>query len=163
MPEHKEEEIPLGNKKAICLIYSYFDKEENISNNENLIKNLNEILEISPLLINYMYTVVSRIYSNVRDFEEEENEEEEEKFFGLECILTLVKFSAFLHQRQGYNSPQFSQLPYFDKERIEKILINNKNSFKNFSILEQINLKEKLRIAEEIYSKEEPTLLCSRY
>lgn len=114
MPKHKEEIIPFPNRKAICMIYAYLNNYQFKSPSLN--EDMEEILKKAPLLIGNMYTMavqltqIHMIQKNV-------------KFFGYNCIKSIVEFSQIIHQRLPYsNNPSpFLQLPHFNDNRIKAV------------------------------------------
>lgn len=129
MPKHKEEIIPQGNKKAICLLYAFLDDTTTITT-ESLVKDLNFILELSPNLIFTMYQV-ARQYTYIKEMQEMQLKsmglpiegKMMVKTFGIGCIKVIIEFSQILHQKLNLKASPFMQLPHFT----ENIIKNNKN------------------------------------
>lgn len=126
MPKHKEDQIPMGNKKAICLVYSHLDETVNLTN-ESLVKDLHEILEISPNLIYTMYQI-SRQYTFLKEMQEiqirsmglQVESRMLIKNFGLNCIKTIIDFSCILLQKQNFKGSPLLQLPYMTENIIKQ-------------------------------------------
>ena len=126
MPKHKEEHIPMGNKKAICLVYSYLDDTSSLTN-ETLIRNLNDILEIAPNLIYTMYQV-SRQYTFLKEMQEMQIKsmgmQIEQKMimknFGIGCIKVILDFSAIVLQKQNFKGSALLQLPHMTDNIIKQ-------------------------------------------
>lgn len=126
MPKHKEEQIRMGNKKAICLLYAYLDDSAAITS-ETLKNDLLDILEVAPNLICTMYQV-ARQYTFLKEMQELQMKntgmQAEQKMiiknFGVGCVRIIIEFSQIIIQKQGFKASPFMQLPYF-----------NENTFKN--------------------------------
>lgn len=43
------------------------------------------------------------------------------KFFGLNCMRTLVEFSQMIHQQLWLKASPFLQLPHFDDEKMKAL------------------------------------------
>jgi translocation protein SEC63 len=132
MPKHKEELIPMGNKKAICLIYAYLDETGNISKN-SLVNDLYKILEISPNLIYTMYQI-SRQYTFLKEMQEMQaksmginlDQKMMIKNFGYNCLRVIIDFSAILFQKQNFKGSVLLQLPHLTEALIKQSKILNK-------------------------------------
>jgi len=129
MPKHKEEHIPMGNKKAICLVYSHLDDTASLTS-ETLVNDLHTILEISPNLIYTMYQI-ARQYTFLKEMQEIQvrsmgmqiDNKMMIKNFGHGCIKVIIDFSALVLQKQNFKGSVLLQLPHFTEAYIKQ----NKN------------------------------------
>lgn len=177
MPKHKEEKIPNGNKKAICLIYSYLDvKNTGVNNNydmsnlfekESFNKDLNFILEISPKLILTMYQI-ARNFTFLKHLDDEEfedleiSERKKMRKFGENCLRNIIDFSAIFIQRQNLDlkNSSLSQLPFITEENLKnKNLLKYKNDLKNFCRI-PLEQKKNLLKDSEIFKENEIEDIC---
>jgi hypothetical protein len=152
MPEHKEEQIPMGNKKAICLLYSYIDETATITS-ETLKSDLLEILEFSPNLIYSIYQV-ARQYTHLKEMQVEQKMII--KNFGIGCIRVIIEFSQILMQKQGFKASPFMQLPYFNENTFKKnrSLNKMKADLPSFILMEDEDKREILS-ENDTFKKEE--------
>ena len=157
MPKHKEEFIPMGNKKAICLMYAYLDEQQ--LTNDSLVNELNQILEIAPSLTFTMYQV-SRQYTYLKEMQEIQMKSLNLKFdqkmivknFGLGCIKVILEFSQIIIQKQAFKASPLLQLPHVT----EGIIKNNKalNKFnKNLLSFLALTDKEKKEILGDNFNE----------
>lgn len=129
MPKHKEELIPMGNKKAICLFYGYLDESFSITS-ETLNADLIEILELAPNLIYTMYQV-ARQFTFLKEMQDVQmknmamqvDQKMKIKNFGTTCVRIIIEFSQILIQKQSFKASPFLQLPYFNENKFK----NNKS------------------------------------
>lgn len=169
MPKHKEENIPMGNKKAICLAYSHLDESVNLTN-ETLIQDLNNILEISPNLIYTMYQI-ARQYTFLKEMQEiqlrnmgmQVDQKMIIKNFGIGCIKTIIEFSTIILQKQNFKGSPLLQLPYITENIIKQNKSLNKLSrdLPGFCMLSN---EEKLNLLNELntFSKDEiDDIICA--
>ena len=127
MCKHKPETVHPSNKKAICLFYSFINREP--IKTENYQKDIEKILPLSELFI-------QNIYEMCYDLTKLHMVDHQVKNFGYPCIQTVFEFSQNLHQqishiKNDFNS--FFQLPYFNDNKIRLLkrynkIFNNKNS-----------------------------------
>lgn len=145
MPKHKEEVIPMGNKKAICLLYAYLDESTNL-NAETLSSDLAEILELAPSLAYTMYQV-ARQYTFLKEMQEMQlkqmgmhvDQKMIIKNFGLGCIKVILEFSQILVQKQSFKASPYMQLPFFSENSLKqsKSLAKLRNDFGSFMLLSE--------------------------
>ena len=132
MCKHKPEYIHPSNKKAICLFYSFINREP--LKTENYQKDLEKIMPFAELYI-------QNIYEMCYDFTKVHLINKTYKNFGYPCIQTVFEFSQNLHQQishvnNSYNP--FFQLPYFNQnkmrllQRASKIFNNKATCFTEF-------------------------------
>ena len=120
MCKHKPEMVHPANKKAICLFYSFINREP--IKTENYQKDLEKILPLAELLI-------QNIYEMCYDLTKLHLINKTVKNFGYPCIQTVFEFSENLHQQishvqNAYNP--FFQLPYFNDNKIRLLRRTNK-------------------------------------
>ena len=154
MSKHKLENIPPMNKKAICLLYSYLDR--NPLKYPNYEKDLNIVLNPTAIFIENMYKMcieLTQIHTFRKDL----------KNFGYDCINTIFDFSQNMtqqisHIQDNYNA--FYQLPYFTENKIKllkrkygKIFNNKPTVFKDFLLIDEKQRNDMLNMAE--FSQEE--------
>jgi translocation protein SEC63 len=149
MPKHKEEVIPMGNKKAICLLYSHLDDTSNLSI-DSLNKDLADILELSP---NFVFTMfqVARQYTFMKEMQElqikqmgiQMDHKMIIKNFGLGCIKVILEFSQILVQKQGFKASPYMQLPNFSENLFKqnKSLNKIRNDFAAFLLMSEENMR----------------------
>jgi len=162
MPKHKEEIIPMGNKKAICLIYAFLDETTTLSN-ETLIKDLNGILELSGNLIGTMYNV-ARQYTLLKEMQEMQiknmgvqiDQKMIIKNFGLNCSKVIIEFSQILVQKQSFKGSPFLQLPYINENIIKtnKGLNKMRGDLPSFILMTDEDKKEVLSESDQLKSNE---------
>ena len=129
MCKHKPEMINPSNKKAICLFYSFINREP--IKTENYQKDLEKILPCAELLI-------QNIYEMCYDLTKVHLINRQVKNFGYPCIQTVFEFSQNLHQQISHFQNAFNpffQLPYFNDNKIRLLkrikkntIFNNKNT-----------------------------------
>ena len=127
MCKHKPETVHPSNKKAICLFYSFINREP--IKTENYQKDIEKILPLSELFI-------QNIYEMCYDLTKLHMVDHQVKNFGYPCIQTVFEFSQNLHQQISHIKNDFNaffQLPYFNDNKIRLLkrynkIFNNKNS-----------------------------------
>jgi len=162
IPKHKEELIPMGNKKAICLIYAYLDETTSISS-KTLNADLVEILELSPNLIFTMYQV-ARQFTFMKEMQEMQIKNTgtplEQKMiiknFSVGCIRTIIEFSQIMTQKQSFKASPFLQLPYFNENtfKINKSLNKMRSDLPSFILMTNEDKREILS-ENDSFSKQE--------
>jgi translocation protein SEC63 len=157
MPKHKEEQIPMGNKKAICLVYSHLDETANLTS-ESLINDLNNILEISPNLIYTMYQI-ARQYTALKELQEMQiksmgiqfDQKMMIKNFGHGCIKVIIDFSSIVLQKLNFKGSVLLQLPHLTEAMIKQNKTLNKISLsKDLAGFCMLPIEEKVNILNEI-------------
>ena len=131
MCKHKPETVHPANKKAICLLYSYLEREP--IKIDHYQKDLERVLSFSELFIENIYDMCYKFtYINVFN--------KNYKNFGYPCIQTVFEFSENIHQQISHinsSNSQFAaflQLPYFNNNKINLLkrgktkIFNNKNT-----------------------------------
>ena len=125
MCKHKPEMIYPANKKAICIFYSFINREP--IKTENYQKDLEKILPLAELFIQNIYemcydlTKIHLINHSVKNF-------------GYPCIQTVFEFSQNLHQQISHVQNAFNpffQLPYFNDNKIRLLKRSKKNTIFN--------------------------------
>ena len=127
MCKHKPETVHPSNKKAICLFYSFINREP--IKTENYQKDIEKILPLSELFI-------QNIYEMCYDLTKLHMVDHQVKNFGYPCIQTVFEFSQNLHQQISHIKNDFNaffQFPYFNDNKIRLLkryskIFNNKNS-----------------------------------
>jgi len=163
MPKHKEEVIPMGNKKAVCLLYAYLDENTNLSA-ETLNADLSEILELAPNLVSTMYHV-ARQYTFIKEMQEMQLKQmgmsgDHQKMiiknFGLGCIKVILEFSQILFQNQSFKAPPLMQLPYLTENSLKqsKSLGKFRSDLPSFLALSEGD-KRNILAENEAFSKDE--------
>ena len=120
MCKHKTEMIYPENKKAICLFYSFINREP--LKTENYQKDLERILPKAELFIQNIYEMCyyfTKLHLINKNF----------KNFGYPCIQTVFEFSQNLHQQISHVQNAFNpffQLPYFNDNKIRLLKRTNK-------------------------------------
>lgn len=137
MPKHDSKKIPSTNKKAICILYSYFFRSPLVIDYYE--KDLNKILSFCPFLLKYMIemcfecSLVAPIAnSQVKLFQN--------------TIKTLIYFTQNLYQQGDLTSlcmesNSLLQLPHFNQT-----IINSHSYFKSMksmNVLIKLSRKEK--------------------
>ena len=147
MSKHKPETVHPANKKAICLFYSFINREP--IKTENYQKDIEKVLSHAELFI-------ENIYGMCYDLTKVHMFDKKIKNFGYPCIQTVFEFSQNLHQqishiKNDYNP--FYQLPDFNEHKIRnlkrytKIFNNKATSFSEF-------LKMDINTRNDLLSKE---------
>lgn len=159
MPKHKEDQIPMGNKKAICLVYSHLDETYNLTS-ESLINDLNNILEISPNLIYTMYQI-ARQYTALKELQEMQvksmgiqlDQKMMIKNFGMGCIKTIIDFSAIVMQKLHFKGSVLLQFPHLTEAMIKQnktlskySLTKDLNGFCGLSNDEKVNVLNEFKL-----------------
>ena len=127
MCKHKPETVHPSNKKAICLFYSFINREP--IKTENYQKDIEKILPLSELF-------VQNIYEMCYDLTKLHMVDHQVKNFGYPCIQTVFEFSQNLHQQISHIKNDFNaffQFPYFNDNKIRLLkrynkIFNNKNT-----------------------------------
>ena len=123
MITHKNERVHPANKKAICIYYSYLNRED--IKIEHYKQDLSYILSFTDKFIDYItqlcieYTQASYI-------------QKVGKNFGYPCVETVLEFSQNMHQQISHLSNQFTpylQLPYFNENKIRLLKRGNQKLF----------------------------------
>ena len=125
MYKHKPETVHPANKKAICLFYSFINREP--IKTDNYENDLEKILPLADLFLDaifemcYNCTKVHLLDKKIKNF-------------GYPCIQTVSEFSQNLHQQishiQNVFNP-FFQLPYFNDNKIRLLKRSNNKFFNN--------------------------------
>ena len=135
MPKQKdnEKQIPVGNKKAICLLYSLADDQP--LKTKSLIEDLNFILQLSPKLIYSMYEITKQFTylknsQNIQElnFGDQFENAKNIKTLGLNCLRIIMDYSQILIQKQAFDGSHLLQLPHFKPE-----IIKNNPTFSKLS------------------------------
>jgi translocation protein SEC63 len=169
MPKHKEEQIPMGNKKAICLVYSHLDETNNLTS-ESLINDLNHILEISPNLVYTMYQI-ARQYTALKELQEMQvrnmgiqlDQKMMIKNFGHGCIKVIIDFSAIILQKLNFKGSVLLQLPHLTEAMIKQNKTLNKISLsKDLAGFCMLSNEEKINLLNEFKLNESNVLTKSQ-
>jgi len=147
MSKHKPEHVHPANKKAICLFYSFINREP--IKTENYQNDIEKVLSHAELFI-------ENIYEMCYDLTKVHMFDKKIKNFGYPCIQTVFEFSQNLHQQISHIKNDFNpffQLPYFNENKIRNLkrytkIFNNKlTSFSEF-------LKMDINTRNDLLSKE---------
>jgi len=154
MPDHKEVEISIGNKNAICLIYAYLNNHPFTS--KELKSDIKKILKYAPVAFTNMLNmalIFSKFHAVKKDV----------KNFGYNCIKTIFEFSQIIYQRSSLDSSEplvtYLQLPNVNLERIKSLRQKYNspevmNSFK-LSTLQNVPAESRKKYFEREFNEEE--------
>jgi hypothetical protein len=150
MCKHKPEHVLPSNKKAICIYYSYLNREP--LKTENYQKDLERVLSFSDLFIDNIFDMCIKFtllhqLQKVTPY----------KNFGYSCIQTVLDFSENIHQQISHiqnNFNPFLQLPYFNINKINLLKRKNGKIFNNKSTCFYDFLKMDTELRNEVLSKE---------
>ena len=125
MCKHKLETVHPSNKKAICIYYTYLDRET--IKIDNYQKDLEYALSLSDLFIE----TILKMCLDLTLFHQEQNVKKI-KNFGYECMKIVYEFSQNLHQQISHSQnlyAPFFQLPYFNINKIQNLKRTNGKYF----------------------------------
>ena len=153
MSKHKLETIHPLNKKAICLLYSYLDR--NPLKYANYEKDLNTVLNPTSIFIENMYKMCIE-FTQIHTFRKEI------KNFGYDCVNTIFEFSQNITQQISHIQDHFNafyQLPYFTENKIKllkrkfgKVFNNKPTVFNDFLLMDE---KQRNEILDTEFSSQE--------
>ena len=148
MCKHKPETVHPSNKKAICIYYSYLNREKLALIDYQ--KDLEKVLSYSDLFIDNIYDMCIKC-TQLHPFHKEI------KYFGYPCIQTVFDFSENLHQQISHKQSNFNpflQLPYFTLNKIDLLKRGNNKIFNNKPTCFADFIKLDLEARNKILSKE---------
>ena len=117
MCKHKLETVHPSNKKAICIYYTYLDRET--IKIDNYQKDLEYILSLSDLFIE----TILKMCLDFTLFHQEQDIKNVKKF-GYESMKIVYEFSQNLHQQISHSQTSYTpffQLPYFNINKIQHL------------------------------------------
>lgn len=141
IPKIKSEQLPLNNKKAIILIYSWLSRIVNIE--ASLVKDQanmqKEILDILDRLYLFAIKINKAKMYNKRI-----------KAFGYNCIKSLTEFSQCFHQRLWFDYSPYMQFPYLEEVHIINSTKKLRKEFIEFTQFLDLSQEDKTLFIKQI-------------